>query len=261
VVLAVEYHKAVRSSIPATLAFFLVLPFGALLAPDGTAQISAGPTASVGSGPHTGAVAPPTGAVAPPTGTVAPPTGISTGRGNISSHAGGNLHSHISQDGGDHHHHRHAANGIDYFPYVYGVPVPYAADATDTGTEDDESEYQGGPTVFDRRGSGADSYVQPTYSGPAHPHPAVDSGAMPTNDPSPAAETSVEPLQPATVLVFKDGHQIEVGNYAIVGQTLYDLTPSHPRKVALAGLDLAATQKQNDDRGVVFQLPPSSQAN
>jgi hypothetical protein len=52
-----------------------------------------------------------------------------------------------------------------------------------------------------------------------------------------------------------------VNNYAIVSQTLYDLTPGHPRKIALADLDLAATEKQNDDHGVVFQLPPSAQAN
>ena len=61
--------------------------------------------------------------------------------------------------------------------------------------------------------------------------------------------------------MFKDGHQIEVDNYAIVSQTLYDLTRGHPRKIALADLDLPATQKQNDDHGVSFQLPPLAQAN
>jgi hypothetical protein len=70
-----------------------------------------------------------------------------------------------------------------------------------------------------------------------------------------------EPSQHPTTLVFKDGHQIEVGNYAIVSQTLYDLTPGRPRRIALADLDLSATEKQNDDHGVVFQLPPSAQAN
>jgi hypothetical protein len=75
------------------------------------------------------------------------------------------------------------------------------------------------------------------------------------SDPAP------DPPQPPTTLVFKDGRQLEVNNYAIVSQTLYDLTPGHPRKIALADLDLSATQKQNDDRGVLFQLPPSAQAN
>src|SRR2546429_582493 len=67
--------------------------------------------------------------------------------------------------------------------------------------------------------------------------------------------------QPQTVLVFKDGHQAEIQNYAVVGQTLYALSPGHYRKIALAELDLKATAKENDDRGISFQLPPGAQGN
>src|SRR5262249_29180541 len=60
---------------------------------------------------------------------------------------------------------------------------------------------------------------------------------------------------PATVFVFKDGHQIETKNYAIMGQTLYDLSGSALKKVQLKDLDSAATLKANDDRGVQVKLP------
>jgi hypothetical protein len=145
-----------------------------------------------------------------------------------------------------HPHHHSWSSGDVYYPYVYLVPFPYTAEVTDTSNDadDDDDEYQGGPTIFDRRGSGAASYVAPTYEGPAHA--AQD------------APTEPEPPQPPTTLVFKNGNQLEIENYAIVSQTLYDLTPSHPRKIALADLDLAATEKQNDDRGVTFQLPPQA---
>jgi hypothetical protein len=64
------------------------------------------------------------------------------------------------------------------------------------------------------------------------------------------------------VLVFKDGHQLEVANYAIVGNMLYDLTGGHRQKIALADLDLTATSKQNDDRGIDFEVPSTTaQAN
>jgi hypothetical protein len=43
-----------------------------------------------------------------------------------------------------------------------------------------------------------------------------------------------------------------------VGNTLYDLTPGHRRKIALAELDLNATARENDGRGIDFQLPPSA---
>jgi hypothetical protein len=202
-----------------------------------------------------------------------PPSVTSIGRNGFAppgfapSHAGVNFHSQFSHNGG-HHHHR-TVNGDAYYPYVYALPVPYSFDMDNSGQdqsgqdqEDDDSYYQGGPTVFDRRGSGRDSYIPPTYPGPAHSHAPADPTQTQTvsaqpNDPPPAPD----PPQPPTILVFKDGHQMEVGNYAIVGQTLFDLTPSRPRRIALADLDLSATQKQNDDRGVTFQLPPSAQAN
>jgi hypothetical protein len=50
-------------------------------------------------------------------------------------------------------------------------------------------------------------------------------------------------------------------NYAIVGSTLFNLSDGTTRKVALAELDLPATMKQNDDRGVDFQLPAGAKGN
>ena len=64
--------------------------------------------------------------------------------------------------------------------------------------------------------------------------------------------------QPSTVLVYKDGHQTEVVNYAIVGETLYELSDGRAKKVALAELDLSATEKQNDERSVDFRVPPTT---
>ncbi len=252
-----EYHDVVKCpvqrSIPASLALFGMLLLPLLLVSGSLAQISA--TSSAG---HSVGVAPPTGSVMPYTGAVAPPTAGFVHNGFIHSNGAGFFPNVARGDGGYHHHPHHTANGEAYYPYVYAVPVPYADDVNDADDEDedDDSEYQGGPTVFDRRGSGPASYVPPSYSGPAHAraHDAPDSSAY--SEPNPP-----EVPQPPTTLVFKDGHQLEIENYAIVSQTLYDLTPGHPRKIALADLDLSATEKQNDDRGVVFQLPPSAQAN
>jgi hypothetical protein len=67
--------------------------------------------------------------------------------------------------------------------------------------------------------------------------------------------------EPSTVLVYKDGHEVQIENYAIVGATLYDLTDGRSKKVQLADLDLAATVKENDDRGVEFQLPANVKLN
>jgi len=58
-----------------------------------------------------------------------------------------------------------------------------------------------------------------------------------------------------TELVFRDKHTEEIQNYAIVGQTLWVLNAQRARKIPLAELDIPATKKANDDRGVEFQLP------
>ena len=142
---------------------------------------------------------------------------------------------------------------------MYAVPVPYAVDIAETDdyadpnadADDNDPNYQGGPTVFDRRGSGEDSYVPPVADVP-QPH-----AAQPDDD----VAAAPEPQQDPTILIFKDGHKLQVGNFAIVGATLFDLTPGHARRIALADLDLAATCKLNDDRGVIFLLPTAMQAN
>jgi hypothetical protein len=69
--------------------------------------------------------------------------------------------------------------------------------------------------------------------------------------PQPAAQ----PTPPPTVLVYRDGHQVEVQNYAIVGQTLWVFSDQETHRVPLADLDLTSTQRVNEDRGVDFSAP------
>jgi hypothetical protein len=162
---------------------------------------------------------------------------------------------------GDGHHHHHRSNNEFNTPFLYAVPVPYAVDATaleddaQANENEDDAEYQGGPTVFDRRGSGQRSYVPPVRD------LAPRAAAQPASETSDDPPADPEPPLPPTLLVFKDGHKLEVGNYAIVGTTLFDLTPGHSRRVALADLDLDATAKQNDERGIIFQIPQAPKAN
>jgi hypothetical protein len=177
--------------------------------------------------------------------------------GSSSNH--GSPHSPAGNSNGNHprHHYPNYPDGGYAGPVLYAVPFPYVEDNSadydddadaDSDTDDNDADYQGGPTIFDRRGSGAASYVPPVEDAPRP-------------DASMHTDVADEKPQIPTLLVFKDGHTIEVSSYAIVGVTLFDLTPGHPRRVALADLDLYATQKQNDDRGVVFSLPVSIQAN
>jgi hypothetical protein len=64
--------------------------------------------------------------------------------------------------------------------------------------------------------------------------------------------------EPATALVFRDQHVEEVHNYAIAGGTLWVLNEQAAKKIPLDQLDIAATTKANEDRGVDFQVPGPS---
>jgi hypothetical protein len=70
-----------------------------------------------------------------------------------------------------------------------------------------------------------------------------------------AAPQPPAPPDPAIILVFKDGHRTEIYNYAIMGETFYDLSGGRSRKIPLAEIDLGATTKVNNDNGVDFRLP------
>jgi hypothetical protein len=156
-----------------------------------------------------------------------------------------------------------------YYPWGggYYYAVPYYGYGYDDGTGSGDppppdDSYNGGPTVFDRRGPGPGG-PGPAGSGPGAPGPAAMAGPGANDgagDPG-VASSAPTVAQPETVLVFKDGHQLEVENYAIQGNTLWDLTEGRKHKIGLDELDLTATAKQNEERGVDFEIPATSAAN
>jgi hypothetical protein len=72
-------------------------------------------------------------------------------------------------------------------------------------------------------------------------------------------ESDGAPVLPDTVLVFRDEHKQEIRNYAIVGQTLWNFSPQHTQKIPLSDLDLPATTKANEDRGLTFRIPAAGE--
>jgi hypothetical protein len=79
--------------------------------------------------------------------------------------------------------------------------------------------------------------------------------SAPPPPPLPLRDRERTEAVPATVLVFRDQHKQEVQNYAIVGQTLWAFAPPHTQKIPLSDLDIPATTRANDERGVDFRLP------
>ena len=165
--------------------------------------------------------------------------------------------------------HSHRGRGFvsPFFGSVVAVPY-YPLDVAEPGVDDSmEQDYSGGPTIFDRRGTGIQDYRTRDYDPREYrsrrDQEEEDYRADLRSKPEPQQPVQPQEVveQPRTVLVFKDGHELEVANYAIIGSTLYDLSDNRTKKVALAELDLSATVKQNDDRGVDFRLPSGTKVN
>lgn len=254
---SLEYHVSVRHSILASLALFSLLVLPLILVSASHAQINGVPASVTSPGfggrPINGT---------PPSVTSLGPNGLNF-RPTFFPPPPNPPHARVG-------HHRHHAGEYITPAVVYPVPVPYALDYgaansnndndntndddKDATADDTDANYNGGPASLDHRLDRRESdrfYITPPEDFP-RPH-ATQNADAPAADP--------EPPQEPTILVFKDGRKLELRNYAIIGATLFDLTPGHPRRLAVADLDLDATRKQNDDRGVSFQLPPPLQAN
>jgi hypothetical protein len=162
--------------------------------------------------------------------------------------------------------HRHPYSNGPYRGYGYSRGGwAYAAPYYYIPLGDYDYDYVGGP----------DAYAGQPPTGPTDPtlhiiveQPPARSYRGATDDtqaeavlPPPVVPERSSPPREAkpnepTVLVFRDGHRQEVTNYAIMGQTVYVLD-DRTQKIPLANLDVSATVKANDDRGMEFKIPPA----
>lgn len=149
------------------------------------------------------------------------------------------------------------------YPYLWGGIDPYwwwEGDSSDSGY-DPGYAYNPGYDYDPAYGDG------PGYPGPQYQNGLNNEmnqqGVVPWRSPqdqraysqqSKTHSTTADAMA-ATVLVFRDQHKEEVQNYAIVGQILWTFSPQHTQKIPLSELDIPATEKANDERGVSFRLP------
>lgn len=95
--------------------------------------------------------------------------------------------------------------------------------------------------------------------------PAAGAGRSLSGRSVPGQENAVQPPRdlPPAVLVFHDGRKEEVSEYTIMSGIIYSkadywTTGSWTRKIQIADLDVPATLKLNQERGVKFALPSSA---
>jgi hypothetical protein len=145
--------------------------------------------------------------------------------------------------------------------YVY-VPYAYPYYGYDNGYDQSYDPNQQQQAVDQQQPDDPNRIAPTMFDNGQYMGPMPERAAASTQPPAQQAPTGITsaalpPVDP-TVLVFRDGRQLEVRNYAIVGDTLYDIGGSTAKKIKLADLDLVKTAQVNDQRGVDFQLPKSA---
>lgn len=152
---------------------------------------------------------------------------------------------------------------VSYYPYAgyYGGYYPYG-DGYYGDTYNDQSYDQDSE-------QGSDAGRDSTYQGPYLQREHSDDRSSDVSRQVQTLNGKIDRLQadldarsrpqsasePATALVFRDRHVEEIRNYAISGGTLWVFGDQSAKKIPLAQLDLPATAKMNDERGVNFQIP------
>jgi hypothetical protein len=134
--------------------------------------------------------------------------------------------------------------------WAYSIPYYYPADNSAYG--------------YDYVGAGGPDLYSGPPPGPNDPslHIIVEQPPALAVEPPLQQQAYAPPPKPLpddkpgdpTELVFRNGHQEEVNSYAIMGDAIYVFDQGR-KKIALTELDVPATIKANDDRGVQFRLP------
>lgn len=171
------------------------------------------------------------------------------------------------------HHREHnvaPAFGGYYYPY-YGFGYDYGY-ASPVYEEDNSSvpcggtfnncqgyvEPEGAPPseYFYRPRAGTNSVLDDSRYG-EHYTDGRENSPAPSQSQAAVTANGNENNEAKTVLIFKDGVQREVTNYAIMGQYVFVFSGDR-RKIPLSEIDVDATVKANEDRGTEFKIPSSS---
>jgi hypothetical protein len=170
-------------------------------------------------------------------------------------------------------HYRSRGYGYGYgygAPIVYPVYVPVEVEASPQPAPDVPSGNALDREMWSRAAEREDRGIErrdiASDSDPRNNDPRYGTHYLDSREPARAGsgsnektETAPAPKEdngPSIILMLRDGTRVELGNYAIVGQNIFDLgSAPHHKKIPLADVDLAATQKANDAVGLDFKLP------
>jgi len=151
--------------------------------------------------------------------------------------------------------------GYGYYPFNYYSPFPGAVSVVpDPITQGYGYDYGYGQDQYAQDQAAAQNQADLNYEVSRLSQEVENlrqqQAMLAAPPPQPVAPVLVTPPAPVTptMLVFRDGHRMEIQNYAVIGQTLWILDQRASTTIPLSDLDLDATQRENAARGMRFSV-------
>lgn len=153
------------------------------------------------------------------------------------------------------------------YPYAYGLYPPYYI-----STFDDNDNFENSPGYYDQGQSESAQTAQVTANllgqeinqlsaevdalrnqRDAGPYPPYANGpARPPYNAPPAVQQDETPSSPPVVLVLNDGKQLQLGNYAVMGQNFWDFSVQPAKKIPLSSININASKAATEAKGAEF---------
>jgi len=147
------------------------------------------------------------------------------------------------------------------YPGWYGYYNPYFYDPYwlgDSSSSYDDSQDQDVAQGYEMNGPGPQEQGPQDNYGENY-NDGRDQDAYARSAPYEPRHAELTAPSAPTTLIFRDQHKEEIQNYAIVGNTLFSFSAERTQKIPLSDLDIPATTKVNEDRGVNFRVPGEGQ--
>lgn len=197
-----------------------------------------------------------------PSGRYAPDYASSWGIGHPAWQSGrsGNGNRGRDRDRGHDRDHDRDRSRSPYLGYGYGYPIynTWAVMPWDLGYADASGADNSQNAAPDSYEPAQQEYAPPDEYRPPYGAPVSDYAPPPPAAAAPVTTSTVLESEPALTLIFKDGHQQSIRNYALTADAVlvFDKAATgRQERIPLADLNLAATEEAAQAAGLDFAPP------
>jgi hypothetical protein len=139
---------------------------------------------------------------------------------------------------------------LNDYDYGYGYDSPYAYNQAPQDYSDQSSDASA--NMLSDQVAQLSAQVQSLQDQRNIPYAAAPGPYRPPYNAPPAMAEDETPSSPPLTLVMRDGKQMQLKNYAVMGRTIWDFSTQPAKRIPLANVDVAASRSATEASGAEF---------